>query len=91
MSDREARNRAASVARDFNPYPGEFLEHEFEIYDTLREHLPIARSETMRDASLGGQGGGWVLTRYDDGCEILSNPGDFSSQTSNYPVRPWIP
>ena len=26
MSDREARNRAASAARDFDPYPGEFLE-----------------------------------------------------------------
>jgi cytochrome P450 len=32
-----------------------------------------------------------VLTRYDDGSEVLREPETFSSQTSNYPVRPWIP
>ena len=91
MTDREAFNRAVSIAREFDPYPGEFLEHEFETYETLREHLPVARSEAMRSASLGGGDGGWVVTRYDDGCEILKNPEDFSNQTQNYPVRPWIP
>ncbi len=91
MSDREARNRAATEAREFDPYPSEFLEREFEVYDTLREHLPIARSEKMNSASLGGADGGWVLTRYDNGSEILSDPETFSNQIQNYPVRPWIP
>ena len=91
MKDREAFNRAVSEARDFNPYPSEFLEHEFETYDLLREHLPVARSEAMQNSTLGGNQGGWVLTRYDDSSEILRNTEDFSSQTANYPVRPWIP
>jgi cytochrome P450 len=89
--EREARNRAATEAREFNPYPSEFLDREFEIYDTLREHFPIARSESMKNASLGGGDGGWVLTRYDDCSEVLRNPETFSSETANYPVRPWIP
>jgi len=91
MSDRESRNRAASEARRFDPYPGEFLEREFEIYDLLREHLPIARSETMSNTTLGDAKGGWVLTRYDDGSEILRDPELFSNQSLDYPVRPWIP
>ncbi len=91
MSDREDFNRAVSVAREFNPYPGEFLEREFEVYRTLREHLPIARSEAMSNATLGTRDGGWVLTRYDNGCDILTDPETFSSQSTNYPVRPWIP
>lgn len=91
MSDRDEFNRAVSEAREFNPYPAEFLEHEFETYDRLREHLPVARSEAMRSSSLSGGDGGWVVTRYNDGCEILKNPGDFSNETQNYPVRPWIP
>ena len=91
MSDREDRNRAAAVAREYDPYPAEFLEREFEVYDTLREHLPIARSEGMRSNRAGGAQGAWVLTRYEDGAEVLRDPGDFSSQSMNYPVRPWIP
>jgi cytochrome P450 len=89
--DRSALNRAISEAREFDPYPGEFLERENEIYDTLREHLPIARSEAMNSSSLGKSKGGWVVTRYDDGTEVLRDPEVFSSQTGNYPVRPWIP
>lgn len=89
--DRTAMNRAISEARDFDPYPGEFLEREQEVYDRLREHVPIARSEKMSGASLGERAGGWVLTRYDDGTEVLRDPETFSSQTANYPVRPWIP
>jgi cytochrome P450 len=45
----------------------------------------------MNSPSLGGADGGWVLTRYDNGAEILSDPETFSNQTRNYPVRPWIP
>ena len=90
MDDRDARNHAATIAREFDPYPGEFLEREFEIYDTLREHLPIARSEAMNNPTLGNDGG-WVITRYDDSSEILRETDVFSSQTANYPVRPWIP
>jgi hypothetical protein len=40
---------------------------------------------------LGGPQPGWVLTRYDRGSEVLRNTADFSSQTTNDPVRPWIP
>ncbi len=91
MSDRDEFNRAVSAAREFNPFSGEFLEREFETYDLLRKHLPIARGEAMQNAMLGAGAGGWVLTRYDDGSEVLRNPADFSSQAASYPVRPWIP
>ena len=86
--DRDALNRAVTEAREFDPYPGEFLEREHEVYDRLREHLPIARSESL--ASPGGSGG-WVLTRYRDASEVLRDPERYSSQASDYPVRPWIP
>ena len=91
MSDRDEFNRAVSEARDFNPFEDEFLDREFEIYRTLREHVPIARSEAMADPALGDGTGGWVVTRYDDGCEILTDAEQFSSQVQDYPVRPWIP
>ncbi|MGB0620111.1 MAG: cytochrome P450 [Myxococcota bacterium] len=91
MSDRDEFNRAVSEARNFNPYTQDFLEREFEIYRRLRENVPIARSEVMASPTLGEVEGGWVLTRYDDGCEVLTNAGDFSSQVQDYPVRPWIP
>lgn len=91
MSEREDRNRAVSAARAYDPTTAEFLEHEFETYDLLREHLPIARSESARTVAPGSPPGGWVLTRYDDGCELLRNAQDFSSQLAIYPVRAWIP
>ena len=91
MSDRDDFNRAVSEARDFDPYTHEFLEREFEIYSRLRDNVPIARSEVMSSPTLGDLPGGWVLTRYDDGCEVLTDAGDFSSQVQDYPVRPWIP
>ncbi|HEX7036039.1 MAG TPA: cytochrome P450 [Pseudomonadales bacterium] len=91
MNERQRRNRAVSAAREFNPATREFLEHEFETYALLREELPIARVGSR--SALAGQGGdgAWLVTRYDYACEMLSNTADFSSQTSNYPVRPWIP
>jgi cytochrome P450 len=91
MSDRDRFNRAVSEAREFDPFEAEFLEHEHETYDLLREHLPIARSESMGSQVTGGHRAGWVLTRYADAAEVLRNTGDYSSQTMNYPVRPWIP
>jgi cytochrome P450 len=91
MGDRDEKNRAVSEARDFNPFRPEFLEHEYQTYDRLREHLPIARSESLAGDMLGGRSGGWVLTRYADAGEVLRNTGDFSSQSGSYPVRPWIP
>src|SRR5262245_2496371 len=89
--DRERQNRAVSAARDFDPFKAEFLEHEYETYDLLREHLPIARSESMGNEALGGHRAGWVLTRYADAADVLRNTDDFSSQSMSYPVRPWIP
>jgi len=91
MSKNEERNRAAAAARDYDPSKAEFLEHEFETYDLLREHLPIARSEAPQGVGVAGDNVGWVLTRYDDSCEVLRAPEDFSSQLSDYPVRAWIP
>ena len=93
MSDEEDEfNRAVSAARDFNPYPGDFLEHEFETYDLLRKHMPVARSESFPPLAPGSEDGkGWVVTRYEDSLDILRNPADFSSEASGYPVRPWIP
>jgi cytochrome P450 len=91
MSDRDDLNRAISEARDFDPFSADFLDGEFETYRTLREHVPIARSEAMSSASLGPEAGGWVLTRYDDSCEVLTDSETFSNQNGNYPVRPWIP
>lgn len=91
MNERERRNRAVSAARDYDPTTSEFLEHEFETYALLREQLPIARVGSR--STLAGQAGdgAWLVTRYDYACEMLTNTADFSSQTSNYPMRPWIP
>ncbi len=87
MENAEEFNRAVSIAREYNPYDPEFLDHEFETYDVMREYLPIARSES---AGLNRQGS-WVLTQYGESCEFLQDWATFSSQTQNYPVRPWIP
>ena len=43
MSDRE---RALRAAERYDSSKAEFLEHEFETYDLLREHLPIAEVPT---------------------------------------------
>ena len=91
MSDDEEFNRAVSAAREFSPYPGEFLEHEFETYDLLRKHIPIARSEALPESPASAPRGGWVVTRYDDSLDVLRNPADFSSEARGYPIRPWIP
>jgi cytochrome P450 len=91
MGDRDEFNRAVSEARDYNPFEAEFLEHEYETYDLLRKHLPVARCESMAGDIIGGRRGGWVLTRYADAGEVLRNTADFSNQAGNYPVRPWIP
>jgi cytochrome P450 len=91
MADREQFNRAVSEAREFDPFDAAFLDHEHETYDLLREHLPIARSESMGNEVMGGHRAGWVLTRYADAANVLRNTGNFSSQTMSYPVRPWIP
>jgi cytochrome P450 len=91
VSDRDEFDRAVRDAREKSPFAPSFLEREFETYDRLRQHLPVARFESLDDPMLGGSKPGWVLTRYDHGSEVLRNTADFSSQTANYPVRPWIP
>ena len=91
MGKTEERNRAVAVARDYDPSSVEFLENEFENYDLMREHLPIARSEVAKPVGVQGGSVGWVLTRYDDSCEVLRTPEEFSSQSMDYPVRAWIP
>ncbi len=91
MNERQRRNRAVSAAREFDPTTSKFLEHEFETYALLREELPIARIGSRMTLAGPGGDGAWLVTRYDYACDLLSNTADFSSQTSNYPVRPWIP
>lgn len=93
MSDRQRLNEAVSAAREYDPSTAEWLEHEFETYALLRENLPVARVEHgMQGAGRqNASTGAWLVTRYDDACAVLSNTETFSSQTSNYPQRPWIP
>lgn len=88
MSDRE---RALDAARNFDSSKGEFLEHEFETYDLLREHLPIAQVRAAPLLPGAPETTPYVLTRYDHVSEVLRNPADFSSQINIYPMRPWIP
>jgi cytochrome P450 len=85
----DRRNRAASAARDLNLASVEFLANEFETYQLLREEMPVAR--VPEGNPLAHPGGAWLLTRYADVAEVLRAPASFSNQTSNYPVRPWIP
>lgn len=89
--DPTTARRAAEAAREYDPYRSEFLEHEFETYDLLREHVPIARAESMTNPSIGGDPSAWVVTRYEHGAEVLKDPEHYSSQGEGYPVRPWIP
>lgn len=84
-----ARERAITEAKALDLSSADFLEREFEIWDLLREGLPVARTESATLAQ--GVGGAWVLTRYDDVAEVLRAPEAYSSQTDSYPVRPWIP
>ena len=81
--------RAREAAKGYDPYDAAFLEHEFEVYDAIREHCPIAYSERMTSPITPE---GWVLTRYDHSCEFLQDHRRFSNQSSaEYPMRPWIP
>ncbi len=88
MSDRE---RARESAAHFDNSKAAFLEHEFETYDLLREHLPIARTPTPPMMPGSPDSAAYLLTRYDHVGEVLRNPADFSSQIAIYPIRPWIP
>ena len=88
MKRRLRLNQAVSAAREYDPYTAEWLRHEFETYALLREELPVARVESRMHNE---KGGAWLITRYDDACAVLSDTNTYSSQTSNYPQRPWIP
>jgi cytochrome P450 len=89
MSKPTPRERAVEAARTLDLSSQSFLEHEFEIWDLLREQLPVARTGSAPMAQ--GVTGGWVLTRYDDVADVLRRPEEFSSQIGLYPVRAWIP
>jgi len=84
-----ARDRAIAEARALDLSSAAFLEREFEIWDLLREELPVARTRQMPMAQ--SQTAAWLLTRYDDIADVLRRPEDFSSEIGIYPVRPWIP
>lgn len=83
------REQAIAEAQALDLSSPDFLAREFEIWDLLREELPVARTASPPMAQ--GVSGGWVLTRYDDVADALRRPEDFSSQIGLYPVRPWIP
>ena len=89
MSKPTPRERATEAARTLDLSSQDFLEHEFEIWDLLREQLPVAKTGSAPMAQ--GVTGGWVVTRYDDVADVLRRPEDFSSQIGLYPVRAWIP
>ena len=88
MSDRE---RALAAAQTFDGSKPDFLDHEFETYDLLREQLPIAKIQNVPLLASTPGKGSYLLTRYDQVAEVLRNTDDFSSQIDAYPVRPWIP
>jgi cytochrome P450 len=83
------RDRAIAEAHALDLSSQSFLEREFEIWDLLREELPVAKTGNAPMAQ--GVTGGWVVTRYDDVADVLRRPEDFSSQIGLYPVRAWIP
>ena len=89
MSKPVPHQRAVEAARTLDLSSQSFLEHEFEIWDLLREQLPVARTGSAPMAQ--GVTGGWVVTRYEDVADVLRRPEDFSSQIGLYPVRAWIP
>jgi cytochrome P450 len=83
------RERALAEAKSLDLSSQDFLAREFEIWDLLREELPVAKTERAPMAQ--GATTGWVVTRYDDVADVLRRPEEFSSQIGIYPVRPWIP
>jgi cytochrome P450 len=89
MTERSRRERAVAEAKALDLSSRDFLAREFEIWDLLREELPVARTDRAPMAQ--GATTGWVVTRYDDVADVLRRPEDFSSRIDIYPVRPWIP
>jgi len=83
------RERAIVEAKALDISSADFVAREFEIWDLLRQELPVARSD--RALMVPGGAGGWVLTRYDDIVDALRQPEDLSSEVGMYGVRPWIP
>jgi cytochrome P450 len=89
MTESSRRERAVAEAKALDLSSPDFLAREFEIWDLLREELPVARTDRAPMAQ--GATTGWVVTRYDDVADVLRRPEDFSSRIDIYPVRPWIP
>jgi len=83
------RERAIAEAKALDLSSADFVAREFEIWDLLREELPVARVEHA--PMVPGVSGGWVLTRYDDIADALIRPRDLSSQVGMLAMRPWIP
>lgn len=89
MTSTTRRERAIAEAKALDLSSQDFLAREFEIWDLLREELPVARTGHAPMAQHVTTG--WVVTRYDDVADVLRRPEEFSSQIGIYPVRPWIP
>lgn len=86
------QDEALAAIEAYEPGKAEFLEREFETFRLMREHFPVAEvQQRMNSLAVANQGRNFVLTRYEDASEVLRNTDDFSSQMSEYPMRPWIP
>ena len=58
------------VLAEFNPFEPSQCHNPYPMYAHAREHAPIFFSPVLNM---------WVVTRYEDICEILRNPAQFSS------------
>ncbi|MDY7229169.1 hypothetical protein [Hyalangium rubrum] len=83
MSKTESAPAGAAVAKapipasqcphlgaEYNPFTGEHLQNPFPFFARLRKEAPVTFSPMF---------GAWLISRYDDICEVLKNPNSYSS------------
>ncbi len=63
---------------EFDHYDEEFAKDPYPKLRELRERCPVAHTDA--------HGGFWVVSRYDDVCEIARDPGVFSSRYVTVPT-----
>lgn len=68
------------LGRDYDHYDPGFALNPHETYATLRAQCPVAHSDRY--------GGFYVISRYEDICEVLHRPEDFSSFPADTPPSP---
>jgi cytochrome P450 len=61
----------------YDPFHPELAERMWDVVEHLRAHCPVAHSDvSMQGSPIEGL---WVLTRYEDICDVLRDPQTFSS------------